>query len=93
MTTHQNSETDLPPTPETAQVELLKSIETLQAILDRLISLLNSESFEARTQSALVLENLHQEIQKILANRHIRKGKTQLECWENEGGRIGYASE
>jgi len=72
MTNYQHPEMDLPQTQETAQVELLESIETLRALLYRFIPLLNSESTETRTQSTLALEKIHREIRQILANRHFR---------------------
>jgi hypothetical protein len=65
MTKHQNPEMDLPQTQETAQVELLESIETLRALLYRFIPLLNSESIETRTRSTLALEKIHREIRQI----------------------------
>ena len=68
MTKYQNPEMDLPQTQETTQVELLESIETLRALLYRLIPSLNSESIETRTRSTLVLEKIQREIHQILAS-------------------------
>ena len=93
MTNYQNPEMDLPQTEETTQVELLESIETLRALLSRLIPLLNSESIETRTRSMFALEKIHREIRQILASRHLLNSRDRLEYWENEGGRIGYVSE
>lgn len=93
MTKYQNPEMDLPQTQETAQVELLASIETLRALLYRFIPLLNSESMQTRTRSSLVLEKMHREIRQILAIQSFLKSRDRLERWENEGGRIVYDSE
>jgi len=93
MTNYQNLETDLPRKEETAQVELLESIETLQATLHRCIPLLNSESIETAKRATLALEEMHRGIPQILANRRFRNGQNRLECWENEGGGIGYDAE
>lgn len=90
MTNYQNPEMDLPQTEETTQVELLESIETLRALLSRLIPLLNSESIETRTRSMFALEKIHREIRQILANRHFRNGQDRLGCCDKEVGRIGY---
>ena len=93
MTKHQNPEMDLPQTEETAQAELLESIETLRALLYRFIPLLNSESTETRARSSLALEKIHREIRQILASQRRLNSRDQSECWENEGGRIGYVAE
>lgn len=93
MTKYQNPEMDLPQTLETAQVELLENIETLQALLYRFIPLLNSQSIETRAQSTLILEKIHREIRQILAIQRFVNSRDRLERWENEGGKIGYVSE
>lgn len=93
MTKYQNPEMDLPQTLETAQVELLENIETLQALLYRFIPLLNNQSIETRAQSTLILEKIHREIRQILAIQRFVNSRDRLERWENEGGKIGYVSE
>jgi hypothetical protein len=93
MTKHQNPEMDLPKTQATAQGELRERIETLRVLLYRFIPLLNSESIEIRTRSLLALEKIHREIRQMLASQRFLNSRDQLECWENEGGGIGYDAE
>ena len=93
MTNYQHPEMDLPQTQEAAQEELLESIETLRVLLYRFIPLLNSESIETRIWSSLVLQKIHLEIRQISARQRLLNSRDRLDCWENEGGRIGYVSE
>lgn len=93
MIKHQNPEMDLPQPEETAQAELLESIETLRAPLYRFIPLLNSESIETRIRSSLVLQKIYREIRQIIAIQSFLKSRDRLAHWENKGGRIGHDSE
>jgi hypothetical protein len=78
--------------PENERAKLLDSIECLQAVLYRFTPLLDSESVAVVTQTQAALETIRAEISLVFALQNTRNSRKQLQNWENEGGRIEFAT-
>mgnify|MGYP000067755537 CR=1 FL=1 len=78
--------------PNSELLTTLDRIRSLQTTLYRLASILNGDSIEGMVVTQLALRKLSNEIIQVLAFRYMQNNREAVQNWENEGGKIVYAS-
>jgi hypothetical protein len=70
----------------------LNNIRSLQMTLYRLASILDGDASEVLTVTQSALKKISDEIIQVFAFRYMQNNQEALQNWENEEGKIVYAS-
>jgi hypothetical protein len=78
--------------PYTELLTTLDSFSNLQTAMQQLTAVLGNEPIEVITQSQSTLTKFSNELIQSFVVRYMRNNREAVRNWENEGGRIEYAS-
>ena len=86
------AKTTLRELPNSELLTTLDHIRSLQETLHRLASILDRDAIESMVVTQLALTKFSNEIIQVFAVRYIQNNREAVQNWENEGGKIVYAS-